>query len=312
MKSSARAEAAKAAGLVDRFLEMMAAERGAAQNSLLAYGRDLADYVMHLGVTPDEAGAEHVRRYLAHLETLGLAPSSAARKLSAIRQFHGFLLSEHIASADPTAAIESPQKRQSLPDVLSAQEIAALLAEAQRQRDAAEGARRIKAERLHCMVTLLATGGLRVSELLSLTARQAEAAREVLTIRGKGGRERIVPVSGAAREALARWLALLKAGGEGSSFAFPSRGRSGALTRQHFALELKGLAAAAGIPASRISPHVLRHGFATTLLEHGADLRAVQQILGHADISTTQIYTHVQAGRLAAAVERFHPLSKKR
>ena len=311
MRNSGKAEA-PALRLVERFLEMMSAERGAAQNSIAAYGRDLTDYVETIGTPPANATAEHVRDYLADLEARGMARSSSARKLSAIRQFHGFLLGEKLAAADPTQVVESPRKQAALPKFLNAAEVETLLRTATAQLAEAKGKAVVRALRLHCLVTLLATTGLRVSELLGLTLRQAKAERDVLTIRGKGGRERIVPLADAARTAIDRWIEARGEEAKASPWLFPSRGRSGALTRQHFALELKGLAAVAGIPAARISPHVLRHGFATTLLEHGADLRAVQQMLGHADISTTQIYTHVQAERLRSTVERFHPLSKKR
>ena len=308
MTSSAKAEA-----LVNRFLEMMAAERGSARNSILAYGRDLRDYVSTLAVSPTEAATADVRRYLGQLETLGLARASAARKLSAVRQFHGFLLSEKLSAADPTQVVESPRKAMTLPSILSGDEIARLIEAARQHLHGAKGKSAAKAQRLHCLVTLLACTGLRVSELLSLTLRQAQTDHDMLLVKGKGGRERMVPLAASARDAIAAWIAARKEGSSTASpWLFPSRGKSGALTRQHFALELKSLAARAGIARERISPHVLRHGFATTLLEHGADLRAVQQMLGHADISTTQIYTHVQSERLTATVERFHPLSKKR
>ncbi len=308
MTSSAKADA-----LVNRFLEMMAAERGSARNSILAYGRDLKDYVAAIGVIPTEAATTDVRRYLGQLQAKGLARATASRKLSAIRQFHGFLLSEKLSTSDPTQVVESPRKVMTLPRIPSGDDIAKLLKAADTQLQAAKGRPAAKAQRLHCLVTLLATTGLRVSELLSLTLRQAQTDRDMLLVKGKGGRERMVPLATSASTAIAAWITARKEGnGVASTWLFPSRGKSGALTRQHFALELKSLAALAGIDPSRISPHVLRHGFATTLLEHGADLRAVQQMLGHADIATTQIYTHVQSERLTATVERFHPLSKKR
>jgi integrase/recombinase XerD len=196
--------------------------------------------------------------------------------------------------------------------VLAPAEIAALLQTAATEAGASQGKQAFKAWRLHALVTLLAATGLRVSELVSLTHRQLSIEAEFLTVKGKGGRERMVPVSPEARRVLAAYLALLAAREVPSPWAFPSHGKSGALTRQHFALELKALAARAGLRPDRISPHVLRHGFATRLLDHGADLRAVQQMLGHADISTTQVYTHVQASRLTAAVEEFHPLARRK
>ena len=307
--------------LISRFLEMMAAERGAAKNSLLAYGRDLADYVAELsrmGTTPASATSQQIRDYLAGLEAQGMASRTAARRLSAIRQFHGFLHSEGMSQHNPALIVESPKLDRPLPTVLSPEEIDALLRTSAAEAGAARGPQAFKAWRLCCLVTLLAATGLRVSELVSLTRRQASAEAQMLIIKGKGGRERMVPVSAEARGILDRYLALLASRatlasqqGSDAGWAFPSRGKTGALTRQHFALELKALAACAGIPANRISPHVLRHGFATRLLDHGVDLRAVQQMLGHADISTTQVYTHVQASRLTAAVEQFHPLSQK-
>ncbi len=196
--------------------------------------------------------------------------------------------------------------------MLTAEEITALVSTAAREAETAQGKQAFRAWRLHALVSLLAATGLRVSELLGLTRRQLLAEPEVLMIKGKGGRERLVPVAPQARAVLERYLSFLATREETSKAAFPSHGKSGVLTRQHFALELKGLAARAGIAADRISPHVLRHGFATRLLDHGADLRAVQQMLGHADISTTQVYTHVQASRLTKAVEEFHPLARSK
>ncbi len=315
MKSSGRTEARKGGPLVNRFLEMMAAERGAARNSLLAYANDLTDYVQDLaraGASPESATTAHVRDYLQGLETRGLARRTAARRLSAIRQFHAFLHSEGFTRQNPAQIVESPKQQRSLPEVLSAAEIQSLLATAAAEASAAKGKPAFKAWRLHALVSLLAATGLRVSELITLTRRQLAADADMLVIKGKGGRERMVPVAPGARGVLTRYLSFLAVHDEKSPWAFPSHGKSGTLTRQHFALELKALAARAGLAPQRISPHVLRHGFATRLLDHGADLRAVQQMLGHADISTTQVYTHVQASRLTAAVEEFHPLARKK
>lgn len=316
MRNSGKTKPPGAGPLVNRFLEMMAAERGAAKNSLLAYGRDLSDYVTDLtraGTNPASATTQNIRDYLAGLETQGMSSRTTARRLSAIRQFHGFLHSEGIATHNPALIVESPKLDRPLPTVLSAEEIDALLRTAASEAAAAKGPLAFKAWRLCCLVTLLAATGLRVSELVGLTRRQASAEADMLIIKGKGGRERMVPVAPDARSILNRYLTLLAERPKADNpWAFPSHGKSGALTRQHFALELKSLAARAGIASSRISPHVLRHGFATRLLDHGVDLRAVQQMLGHADISTTQVYTHVQASRLTSAVEQFHPLSGKR
>jgi integrase/recombinase XerD len=296
---------------VDRFLEMMSAERGAAENSLQAYGRDLADYVAFLETRGDallSASSDDIRAYLGSLEKLGFARTTAARRLSAVRQFHQFMHGEGIVTANPAAIVESPKAGRPLPKTLSVQDIELLLAEARARVSRAEGKARFKAERLYCLLELLAATGLRVSELVGLTVRAVTSDDAFLTIRGKGGRERLVPISDQARKVLKGYLKTL---GAETKWLFPSHGASGCLTRQHFALELKSLAAACGLDLGKVSPHVLRHAFASYLLECGADLRAVQQMLGHADISTTQIYTHVQAGRLQAVVESHHPLAKK-
>lgn len=297
--------------LIDRFLEMMAAERGASRNTLAAYRRDLEAYA---GDVPDlkAAGPDDIRRHLARLDSLGLARSSAARKLSAIRQFHRFLHGDGLAKDNPATAIDSPRAARPLPKMISQADVEALAAAARERVKAAEGKQCLKALRLLCLIELLYATGLRVSELVGLTAQAAGAENDFILVKGKGGRERLVPVSRTARDALGGYLdALRKSGRAGSKWLFPSSGAAGHLTRQHFALELKALAREAGLDAAKLSPHVLRHGFASHLLEGGADLRAVQQMLGHADISTTQIYTHVQAERLREVVETHHPLAKK-
>ncbi len=296
---------------VDRFLEMMSAERGAAENSLQAYGRDLVDYEVFLGtrgVALLSASSDDIRAYLGSLEEQGFARTTAARRLSAVRQFHQFIHGEGLATTNSAAIVESPKAGRPLPKTLSVEDIDLLLAEARARVSRAEGKARFKAERLHCLLELLAATGLRVSELMGLTVRAVTSDDAFLAIRGKGGRERLVPISDQARKVLKDYLKTL---GTETKWLFPSHGASGCLTRQHFALELKALAAACGIDVGKVSPHVLRHAFASYLLECGADLRAVQQMLGHADISTTQIYTHVQAGRLQAVVESHHPLAKK-
>jgi integrase/recombinase XerD len=315
MKSCGRIDVT-ASRLINRFLEMMAAERGAARNSILAYGRDLEDYAAFLSqrkAALETASSDDIRAYLADLDERGMARSSASRKLSAVKQFHLFLQSEGLAPQNPATIVEGPKKQRPLPTVMRADDVKALLATATDQVDIARPDQRFKALRLQCLVELLVATGLRVSELVSLKLAAVQAEREFLTIKGKGGRERLVPVSKRAQAVLRDYVSVLKLQNERSSpWLFPSYGASGALTRQHFALELKHLAGLAGIGADTISPHVLRHAFASSLLAHGADLRAVQQILGHADISTTQIYTHVQAERLTTTVERFHPLSKRK
>ncbi len=316
MKSSGKTEGRTSpfARQLDRFLEMMSAERGAAKNSISAYRRDLQDYGAHLGNrTVTEATPQDVRDYLAHLDDQGMATSTAARRLSAIKQFHLFLQSEGLSPDNPTRIIQGPRQKPALPKTLQNTDTKKLLAAAAENLNGKEATALFKALRLQCLVELLAATGLRVSELVGLKYAAVIAERDVLVITGKGGRQRMVPVSARAQSVLQRYLAALKGETEGApTWLFPSHGAGGALTRQHFALQLKDLARAAGLNAAKISPHVLRHGFASNLLNHGADLRAVQQMLGHADISTTQIYTHIQPERLSAAVENHHPLSKKR
>ena len=297
--------------LIDRFLEMMAAERGASQNTLAAYRRDLEVYAEGVADLKG-AGPDDIRRHLEALEAQGLARSSAARKLSAIRQFHRFLHGDGLAKDNPATAIDSPRAARPLPKMISQDDVNALAEAARARVNAAKDRQLLKALRLLCLIELLYATGLRVSELVGLTAQAASAEKDFILVKGKGGRERLVPVSATARAALADYLATLKKSGlAGSKWLFPSSGAAGHLTRQHFALELKALGREAGLDAAKLSPHVLRHGFASHLLEGGADLRAVQQMLGHADISTTQIYTHVQAERLREVVETHHPLAKK-
>lgn len=301
--------------LVERFLEMMAAERGASANTLAAYRRDLEAYAGDLtsrGMDAKAAGPDDIRAHLATLEAQGMARSSAARKLSAIRQFHRFLHGDGIAGDNPATAIDSPRAARPLPKMISQAEVEQLLGAARTRAQAASGNALPRAWRLLCLIELLYATGLRVSELVGLPVQAATAEPDFILVKGKGGRERLVPVSAAARDALTAYLGFRKkSGGAGSKWLFPSSGADGHLTRQHFALELKALAREAGLKADKLSPHVLRHGFASHLLEGGADLRAVQQMLGHADISTTQIYTHVQAERLKQVVETHHPLAKK-
>ncbi len=303
------------ARLIGRFLEMMSAERGAAANSLSAYGRDLQSYLEFLiakGVALKAVGTDDVRGFLADAEYLGLARTTAARRLSAVKQFHLFLQAEGLASENPAAIVEGPRAAKPLPKMLSDAEMIALLAAAQERVQRTEKKALFKALRLQCLLELLAATGLRVSELVGLSYRAALTDDAFLTIKGKGGRERIVPFSDRARGFLIAYVKALKAETESEpKWLFPSHGAGGMLTRQHFGLELKALAREAGLDAATVSPHVLRHVFASDLLAHGVDLRAVQQMLGHADISTTQIYTHVQAERLKEVVEKFHPLSKK-
>ena len=297
------------------FLDMLAAERGAAGNTLQAYRRDLDDYFAFLreaGTGPLEAGAATVRAFMASLDERGLKASSAARRLSAVRQFHKFLYVEGYATSDPTAAVEGPKRGRALPKVLSVDDVDRLLAVAKEEADQGEGppGQRLRAARMHCLLELLYASGLRVSELVALPKTAARTKDRFLVVRGKGGRERLVPLTDAAREAARAYLALLEEQGRaGGPWLFPSDSEAGHLTRQAFARDLKAVAGAAGLRADRISPHVLRHAFASHLLQNGADLRIVQELLGHADISTTQIYTHVLDERLKSMVRDLHPLS---
>ncbi|MFN3687748.1 tyrosine recombinase [Salinarimonas sp.] len=304
------------ARLVGLFLDMLAAERGAAANTLDAYARDLDDYRAHLaqaGLGPLEARAEHVAGFLASLAERGLSPATSARRLSAVRQFHKFLLLEGHAAGDPTAAIEGPRGRRPLPKTLRVADVDRLLsaiAEAASVPDLPPR-ERLRRLRLVALVELLYATGLRVSELVALPRSAARAQTRAIVVRGKGGKERLVPITEPAKDASGAWLAALEASGYAGPHLFPADSESGHLTRQAFARELKIAAEAAGIPARLVSPHVLRHAFASHLLQNGADLRAIQELLGHSDISTTQIYTHVLDERAAAMVRDLHPLGQK-
>jgi integrase/recombinase XerD len=298
---------------------MLSAERGAARNTLEAYRRDLEDFAGFLTVrdlSAAGAGEQDLRDYLAALEASGLSAQTAARRLSALRQYHGFLFSEGVRTDNPSSSIESPRRGRPLPKILSEAEVDRLLEASRQAVTAAPEGARYRPLRLQCLLELLYATGLRVSELMSLTVGAVIGDDRFLTIRGKGGRERLVPVGATARETLADYLAVRRAmvedKGRDGRWLFPSVGRQGHLTRHRFAQELKEVAVAAGLSASRVSPHVLRHAFASHLLAHGADLRSVQQMLGHADISTTQIYTHVLEERLKALVEGHHPLATRR
>jgi integrase/recombinase XerD len=295
---------------VEAFLEMLAAERGAARLTIEAYRNDLGDFAGTLAAsgTPVESGStEDLRRYLASLARAGMAPRTTARRLSALRQFHKFLVSEGIRQEDPTAVLDAPHLGRPLPKILAEAEVSALIAAARRMAGP-EGAR------LVCLIELLYATGLRISELVALPLARLRDER-VLVVRGKGGKERLVPLSEPARVALAAYGAVrgqFLHEGETSRWLFPSRGESGHLTRRRCGQLLKELAVAAGIDPERVSPHVLRHAFASHLLDHGADLRSVQQMLGHADISSTQIYTHVLEDRLRKLVETHHPLARRK
>ena len=295
----------------------MSAERGASRNTLAAYERDLTHYMEFLfsrGRASTNATPESVREFIAHMAKRNLASTTAARKLSAVKQFHRFLLAEGIAGENPVAVISGPKLGRPLPKLLSVDEVDRLIAVATDQAQRAEGKDRFRAQRLYCLLEVLYATGLRVSELVGLPVNAAYGSERMLTVRGKGGRERLVPLNEKAAQALKTFLNLRQDNQKAneSRYLFSSHGEQGHITRQHFAQELKALAAAAGLRPERISPHVLRHAFASHLLAGGADLRAVQQMLGHADISTTQIYTHVLSERLKRLLETHHPLAKRR
>ncbi len=295
----------------EAFIEMLTAERGASKNTEAAYRSDLQSLLTFLARRkqgPATADAAALRAYLKALDYLGMTPRTVARRLSVLRQFFRFLLAERLREDDPASTLDSPQLGRSLPKVLSRAEVDRLI-EATRARGGADGGR------MATLLEILYGTGLRVSELVTLPLSSVERDPTVLVVRGKGDKERMVPLSDPARVAIASWLAARSsalADGETSRFLFPSRGKAGHLTRQRFAQLLKEAALAAGIDPARVSPHVLRHAFASHLLEGGADLRSVQLMLGHADIATTQIYTHVLDEKLRALVQDKHPLARRR
>lgn len=293
---------------VQSFLEMLAAERGAARNTLAAYRGDLEDFAVHArarGLGPAEAGPDLVRSYLQGLSAVGLSARTAARRLSALRQFFRFLAREGVRADDPTELTESPRLPASLPKALAEAEVEALIAGA-----ASLGGRR--GPLAVALVELLYVSGLRVSELVALQAGALRPDAPLVAVLGKGNKERLVPVSARAREAAlaARGPAAAQGMRAPSRWLFPSRAAGGHITRQAVGLVLKEAAIAAGIDPERVSPHVLRHSFATHLLGRGADLRSLQLLLGHADIATTQIYTKVLEERLRQLVETHHPLAE--
>ena len=318
-KETARASQNSDAALTALYLDMLAAERGAGVNTLAAYRRDLEDFSAYLqdnGRSIAKAGTDKLRGYLSDLSARGMRVTTVARRLSAIRQLYRFLYAEGHRADDPAAVLQGPKRERNLPKTLSLKQVDHLLRTAGTSDPAAPLPAQMRAARLACLVELLYATGLRVSELVSLPASAARKDVRVIVVRGKGNKERMVPLNEAAKQAMAAYLALLKAAGEEttreapSKWLFPSFGDSGHLTRQHFARELKTLAAASGLRAAQVSPHVLRHAFASHLLHNGADLRVVQTLLGHADISTTQIYTHVLEERLKSLVRDLHPLAQ--
>ncbi|MEM7213911.1 MAG: site-specific tyrosine recombinase XerD [Pseudomonadota bacterium] len=303
--------------LVEAFLEMMSAERGASANTLSSYRRDLLNYgsaVASKDRTFLNVQTGLVQEHLVSLAESGMSASTQARHLSSIRQFHKFLFSENIRSDDPTGTVDSPKLGRPLPKIMSVEEVDSLIGAAEQTAFAKKGsiAKRIRAARLYCLIELLYATGLRVSELVSLPASSAKASGRFLNVIGKGNKERIVPLSRKAKQAISYYAEVSGAQrtANQSRFLFPASSREGHFTRQAFARDLKDLAISANLDPAKISPHVMRHAFASHLLQNGADLRAVQQLLGHADISTTQIYTHVLDERLKQLVEEHHPLSK--
>ena len=296
---------------IEAFLEMMAGERASARNTLTAYGKDLADaqaFLKGRGADLSTAGPEQIEAYFAALSDRGMSPATAARRRSAVRQFYRFVLGEGWRSDDPSRRVDAPKKGRPLPKVLSRAEVDAIIAAAG-ARDGAQGLR------LACMVELAYASGLRISELTALPLAVLARDPAYLIVKGKGGKERLAPLNDAARAAVKAYLEVRKGflpkGDAANPWLFPSRSKAGRLTPRRFAQLLDEAAADAGIDPARVSPHVLRHAFATHLLEGGADLRVVQKLLGHADIATTQIYTHVAGERLREVVASKHPLAKK-
>jgi integrase/recombinase XerD len=311
------------AKLIDLFLDMLAAEQGAGENTLDAYRRDLTDFSEFLARTGEifvGAETQALRNYLADLDARGFKSSSVARRLSAMRHLFRFLLNERIRGDDPAAILSGPKHGRGLPKVLSISDVDRLLTRAKALAEAPEAStlQRLRAMRLYCLLEVLYATGLRVSELVALPLSASRRDVRMIVVRGKGDKERLVPLNAASRQAMADYLAAMEALKEAkgknagvSKWLFPSFGESGHLTRQHFARDLKELAAAAGLAPRLVSPHVLRHAFASHLLHNGADLRIVQTLLGHTDISTTQIYTHVVEERLKSLVRDLHPLAEK-
>ncbi|WP_170358108.1 tyrosine recombinase [Ruegeria arenilitoris] len=301
---------------ISSFLQAQAAELGAANNTLLAYGRDLKDFAAWLQRRKTnfaEAERDQIEAYLIDCDTQGLAQSTRARRLSAIKQIYRFAFEEGWRDANPAIQIKGPGRQKRLPKTLDVPEVDRLL-------QAARQTGRTKADRVRntCLMEVLYATGMRVTELVSLPVSSARGDPRMLLVLGKGGKERMVPLSPPARDALAVWLKVrdeaedqvVADGGQRSKFLFPSRGKSGHLTRHMFFLLVKELAVQGGVSPEKVTPHTLRHAFATHLLANGADLRSIQTLLGHADVATTEIYTHVLDERLAELVLEHHPLAK--
>ncbi|WP_340644270.1 tyrosine recombinase [Phenylobacterium sp.] len=298
-------------GWAEAFLEMMAVERAAAKNTITAYGKDLTDasgFLSGRGRDLGDACAEDIEAYFAALGARGLSPATASRRRAAVRQFYRFVLGEGWRTDDPSRRVDAPKRGRPLPKVLSRDEVDRIIAAAS-AKDGAQGLR------IGCVVELIYASGLRISELTALPLAALARDPAYLMVTGKGGKDRLAPLNDAARKAVKAYLAVRKAflpkGDMANPWLFPSRGKAGRMTPRRFAQLLDEAAADAGIDPARVSPHVLRHAFATHLLEGGADLRVVQKLLGHADIATTQIYTHVAGDRLAQVVATKHPLSRK-
>ena len=304
---------------VEAFLEMMSAERGAAANTLSSYERDLDDlhgFLNGKGVRLLEAASADLSAYLSSLAAQGFKPSSQARRLAAMRQFYKFLYAEGLRTDDPTGVLDAPKKGRALPKTMGVDEVGRLLEQAETEaQDSTPG--QLQRLRMLALLELLYATGMRVSELVSLPARVLDQDGRFLMIRGKGNKERLVPLSQSAIVALKLYGRMLAAENDAakvlqeSPWLFPAASKEGYLPRQVFARDLKNLAIRAGLTPSMISPHVMRHAFASHLLANGADLRVVQELLGHSDISTTQIYTHVLEERLQQLVQTHHPLAKQ-
>jgi integrase/recombinase XerD len=302
--------------LIALYLDMLAAERGSGANTLAAYRRDLedfSDFLSGTGRSIATAKTDDLRAYLAALSRRGMRAATVARRLSATRQLYRFLYAEGRRGDDPAAVLEGPKRERALPKTLTLTEVDALLRVADGNDPDAALPARLRAARLSCLLEVLYATGLRVSELVALPMSAARKDARMIVVRGKGNKERLVPLNEAAKRAMVAYLNLLAQSGRDarSKWLFPSFGESGHLSRQHFARELKSLAGAAGLRPAQLSPHVLRHAFASHLLHNGADLRVVQTLLGHADISTTQIYTHVLEERLKSLVRDLHPLAQE-
>lgn len=317
------ADTSSDARLTSLFLDMLAAEQGAGDNTLDAYRGDLEDlsgFLARRKSTFHDADTQMLRDYLADLDIRGFKSSSVARKLSSTRHLFRFLLGERIRGDDPAAILSGPKRGRALPKVLSIADVDRLLTQAKTLSEVPEQPplQKLRALRLSCLLEILYATGLRVSELVALPLSAARRDARMIVVRGKGNKERLVPLNETSKQAMTNYLAALDETHRGkkkvsvaSKWLFPSSGESGHLTRQHFARDLKELAEAAGIAPRLVSPHVLRHAFASHLLHNGADLRIVQTLLGHTDISTTQIYTHIVEERLKSLVRDLHPLADK-